>query len=54
MTINAPGENGPPEGAISEGMNSPTSVRGSVRYGTRFCRFSYSSSNFSMATAMFC
>ena len=25
-----------PEGAVSEGVNSPTSTRGSVRYGARF------------------
>ena len=45
-----PWRNGPPEGAVSEGLNSPPCARGSAR----FHRFSYSSSNFSMATAMLC
>ena len=49
-----PLEKRPPRGAVSEGVNSPTSARGSVRYGARFHRFSYSSSKFSMATAMLC
>ena len=50
----APGETASPEGAVSEGVNSPPSARGSVRYGARFHRFSYSSSNFSLATEMLC
>ena len=47
-------EKRPPEGAVSEGVNSPLSARGSARYDARFHRFSYSSSNFSMATAILC
>ena len=50
---NAPGETAP-RGAVSEGVNSPPCARGSDRYVARFLRFSYSSSNFSMATAMLC
>ena len=54
LRMTMPLEKRPPEGAVSEGVSSPSSARGSVRYGTRFHRFSYSSSNFSMATAMLC
>ena len=46
-----PVEKWPP---VLEGVNSPLSVQGGVRYGTRFQRFSCSSSNFSMANAMLC
>ena len=49
-----PWRNRPPEGAVSEGVNSPPSARCNVRYGARFHRFSYSSSNFSIATATLC
>ena len=44
----------PPEGAVSKGT-IPPSAPGSVRYGARFHRFSYSSSigsNFYVATEM--
>ena len=37
-----------------EGVNNPPCARGGVGYGARFHRFSYSSSNFSMATVMLC
>ena len=47
-----PGETAPQKGPFRKGVNSPPSARGSVRYGARFHRFSYSSSNFSMATEM--
>ena len=50
---NAPGETAP-QRAVSKGMNSPPSARGSARYGARFHRFSYSSFNIPMATAMLC
>ena len=42
----------PLEKRPSEGVNSPPSARGDVRYGARFHRFSYSSSTFPMATVM--
>ena len=44
----------PPERAVLEGVNSPTCAIDGVRYGPRFHRFSYLSSNFSVATAMLC
>ena len=53
-SISCPWRNGPPGGAVSEEVNGPPSARGSVRYGVRFHRFSYSSSNFAMATSMLC
>ena len=43
-----------PRGGRFGGVNSPPCARGTVRYGAKFHRFSYSSSNFSMATAMLC
>ena len=49
-----PLEKRPTEGAVSEGVNSPPGARDCVRYGARFHRFSYLSSNFSKATAMLC
>ena len=45
-----PGETG----TVSEGVNSLLCAQGSVRYGVRFHKFSYSSSNFSMANVMLC
>ena len=47
-------ETAPPEGAVLEGVSSPQSARGSVRYDARFHRCLYSSSNFSMATEILC
>ena len=49
-----PLEKRPPQEAVSEGVNSSPRTGGSVRYGARFHRFSYSSSNVFMATAMIC
>ena len=43
-----------PRGGRFGGVNSPLCARGTVRYGAKFHRFSYSSSNFSMVTAMLC
>ena len=54
----APGETPPPpqRAPFLEEVDSPVSpcARGSVRYDARFHRFSYSSSNFSMAIALLC
>ena len=39
-------------GGVSEGVNSSARARGSISYCATFHKFSYSSSNFSIATAV--